>query len=115
MLTQSVTANDLHGSWEVLVEDSRLASIPAIVTCFNTVILLERLYFNITQKDFNYPQYPECPQPEEDATCFVPYAIYDLISMHTQALTILQMLTVGTLLAMGGDRGDQENTNIKFA
>ncbi|KAL4578168.1 hypothetical protein LXL04_014287 [Taraxacum kok-saghyz] len=99
---------DLLGTWELLVDDARIASMHTVVTRFNTVVLLDRINLGPGPKS-------DCQiDPEHPALkpgCYSQSAILDLTTNKVRPLfkTLTdtwcssgQFMSDGTLLQTGG-------------
>ncbi|KAI3723200.1 hypothetical protein L2E82_34622 [Cichorium intybus] len=107
---------DLPGTWELLVEDARIASMHTAVTRFNTVILLDRTNVGPTQTTLDPSSKSDCQiDPEHPVLkpgCYSQSAILDLNTKKVRPLfTTLtdtwcssgQFMPDGTLLQTGGN------------
>ncbi|XP_072997481.1 aldehyde oxidase GLOX [Typha latifolia] len=106
-------AQQLPGTWEVVVEDSGIASMHTAVTRFGTVVLLDRTDIGPSRLPLPADQCRLDPTdrilPRGD--CTAHSALFDPVSRHLRPLSILtdtwcssgQFLPDGTLLQTGGD------------
>nr|GEX33832.1 hypothetical protein [Tanacetum cinerariifolium] len=115
MMVMKSRGADLPGTWEVLVENARIASMHTVVTHFDTVVLLDRTDLSPTEERHQKyhcqidPKNKQDPQTRPD--CYSYSVHYNLANQNLQPLTINtdtwcssgQVLPDGTILQTGGD------------